>query len=79
VRISNTNNTSLGGALMADVNQLFSQIGVGAAQQGLLGLSNGCYQDQIVQVQTVPIPASLPAGLGGLGLVALARRRMTRR
>lgn len=79
VKICNTNNTALSGTLMADVNQLFSQIGAGVVQQGLLGLSNDCAQDQILEVQTVPIPASLPAGLAGLGLVALARRRMTAR
>jgi hypothetical protein len=78
VRVKNTNNTALSGAILADVTMLFSHIGANVAQQGLLGFANGRSQDQILEVQVAPLPAALPAGLACLGLVAVARRRMTR-
>lgn len=79
VRICNTNGNALSGTLLADVNLLFSQIGAHVAQQGLIGLASDCAQDQIVQIQAVPLPAALPTGLAGLGLAAVIRRRFARR
>lgn len=72
----NTLGLALSSAIATRAATLFSAIGSNAAQTGLLGLGNGSYQDQIVQL--VPVPPAVLAGIAGLGLVGYVRRRAQR-
>jgi hypothetical protein len=80
LRATRTDGSALGSGVMTQVNALFAAIGSGAAQLGLMGLSNNGAQDQIVEVPTViPLPPAAWAGLSGLGLAFAIRRRAARR
>ena len=76
-----TDGTALSGAILTNATALFNAVTTGpnAAQTGLLGLTNNGAQDQIVEMDLVPLPAGAMTGLAGLGLAALVRRRMIRR
>ncbi len=77
LKAKNTNGTALSSAIASKAAQLFSAIGANVAQAGLMGFSNGSFQDQILQtVQLVPVPTAAFAGLTGLGGLMLVRRRM---
>lgn len=78
LRVQTTGGSNLSGTLLTKINQFFALAGVAAPQTGLMGFSSGSAQDQILPVTVVPIPAALPVGLAGLGLVALVRRRLLR-
>lgn len=67
---------NLTSAVMTNVTSLFNAITSmsNVPQTGLLGLtSNGC-QDQLVNIDVVPLPAGAFAGMLGLGLAFGARR-----
>jgi hypothetical protein len=76
--VKQTDGTALSGAILTDVNAFFTAVTTGpnAAQTGLLGLTNNGAQDQIVQLDVVPLPAGAAIGLAGLGMAAMVRRRM---
>jgi hypothetical protein len=67
-----TNGWRLTGDIVDHINGLFSAIGSGARDQGLIALKSHHYQDQIIKV--VPAPMTL-AGFAGVGLAATRRRR----
>lgn len=74
---------TLGGALDAGVSAFFNSfadwiVATNAPVNNLVGLSNLGGQDQIVQVQLIPLPAPALLGALGLGVVAVARRRIGR-
>jgi hypothetical protein len=76
LRAGSTTGGALSSGILSDASFLFGAIGRNAAQTGLLGLSNGLFQDQILQtVQLVPLPLASLAGLLGLGVVAYVKRR----
>ncbi|MFN0131523.1 MAG: Cys-Gln thioester bond-forming surface protein [Phycisphaerales bacterium] len=77
-KVKNTDGTALSSAISTKVGQLFALLGTIAPQTGLLGLTNDCSQDQIVQVNTIPLPTAAYAGLGGLVLAGIARKRLRR-
>lgn len=78
MKAGSTNGSSLNSSIASRVSQLFAAIGTNVAQTGLLGFSSGQFQDQILQVQVVPLPAAAMIGILGLGVAGVARRRMTR-
>lgn len=79
LKVKSTSGTTLSSGILGYASYLFNAIGRNAAQTGLMGFSNGTYQDQILQtVQVVPLPMAGVAGLLGLGLVAYMKRRMKR-
>lgn len=78
LKARNSLGLSLSSTILNHAAGLFSAIGSNAAQTGLLGFTNSSFQDQILQVQLVPIPMAVIAGLAGLGMVGYVRRRRTR-
>lgn len=74
-KVKNADGTALSSAVATKVGQLFGMLGSNAPQAGLLGLTNDCSQDQIIDVNVVPLPSAALAGLLGLGLVRVARKR----
>jgi len=67
-------NTAANAGVYAAANALLADLGVGGFMSfdGLLGLTNASYQDQLIVVP-LPVPAML-AGLGLLGVAAIRRR-----
>jgi len=78
LKIKDSDGSTLTSAIANHVTQLFSMLGANTVQDGLMGLAKDGKQDQIYQFQVVPLPAALPLGLAGLGLVAWNRRRANR-
>jgi len=74
-KVKNSDGTSLSSAVATKVGQLFGMLGTNVPQVGLLGLTNDCSQDQIIDVNVIPLPPAALAGLLGLGMVRLARKR----
>lgn len=77
-----TRSTS-GGALTDAITGYFNTladtvVAITASQTSLIGLSRLGGQDQIVQVQLIPLPAPVLLGAVGLGTLAVARRRVSR-
>lgn len=73
MRVKTSSGQNLSGAILNYLNGFFTAVNTTTATQtGLIGLATLQGQDQIV---LIPLPSAALIGLGGLGLVAFARRR----
>lgn len=74
-KAKDTDGTSLTSSIATKVSTLFAGItGSSAVQTGLMGLTNSGCQDQIVQVDVVPLPGAAAMGLAALGAGFVIRR-----
>ncbi len=78
LKARSTSGSALSSAIATRAASLFSAIGSNAAQTGLMGFTSSSFQDQILQLQLVPVPLAAVAGLAGLGIVGYTRRRAAR-
>lgn len=78
LKARNADGTALIGSIPAKAGFPFSSIGSNAKQIGLLGFQNSSFQDQVLQVQFVPVPLAAVAGFLGLGMAGYLRRRVAR-
>jgi hypothetical protein len=78
LRAKSSLGTTLSSSILSRVSFLFGAIGSNALQAGLMGFRNGSFQDQILQVQLVPVPLAAVAGLLGLGVAGYMRKRTAR-
>ncbi|MFM9995639.1 MAG: hypothetical protein ACKVU4_07540 [Phycisphaerales bacterium] len=73
MQVRTTGGQALSGAIFTYLDNFFNAINTTTAgQNGLIGLASLQGQDQIV---LIPLPSAALLGLGGLGLIAVARRR----
>lgn len=78
LKAKSSNGTALSSSILAKAGFLFGSIGSNVMQVGLLGFQNGSFQDQILQVQLVPVPLAAVAGFLGLGVAGYMRKRAAR-
>lgn len=76
LKFKQTNGSALSLGVRTQLNNLFNASMTDGAYRSIVAVSNDSFQDQIVQLNTVPMPAA--AGMGFCGLAGVAARRRRR-
>lgn len=80
LKVTRTDGNQLSSGITSILGDLFNVIGSGNGIDSLFAVSSGNFQDQLVQLNMIPLPSGLMMGvfgLAGLGLIGRRARRQT--